>query len=131
MAKQIDIPKPTKVPENWCWVEMGKLTSVKSGYPFDSKRFTKEISPGTRPLIRIRDVVRGETETYTDEDCPKDFIIKRGEILIGMDGDFNVAKWQSGDALLNQRVCCIKSISPLYLDDFLFYYLPDPLKKNQ
>ena len=46
-----------------------------------------------------------------------------------MDGDFNVAKWKSGDALLNQRVCCIKSSSPLFLDDFLFYYLPDPLKR--
>ena len=40
-----------------------------------------------------------------------------------------MVKWQSEDALLNQRVCCIQSCSSLYLDDFLFYYLPDPLKK--
>lgn len=129
MAKKIDIPKPTKVPDNWCWVEMGKLTSTKSGYPFDSHRFLKEPGEKTRPLIRIRDVVRGATETYTDEECPDAYIITRGEILIGMDGDFNVAKWQSEDALLNQRVCQISSSSPLYLNDFLFYYLPDPLKK--
>ena len=129
MAKQIEIPKPTKVPDNWCWVAMGKLTVMKSGYPFDSHRFVSESSDTTRPLIRIRDVVRGSTETFTDEGCPDEYIITRGEILIGMDGDFNVAKWQSTDALLNQRVCCIKSSSDLFLDDFLFYYLPDPLKK--
>lgn len=129
MAKQIEIPKPTKVPDNWCWVAMGKLTAMKSGYPFDSHRFVSEPSDTTRPLIRIRDVVRGSTETFTDEECPDEYIITRGEILIGMDGDFNVAKWLSADALLNQRVCCIKSSSSLYLDDFLFYYLPDPLKK--
>ena len=129
MAKQIEIPKPTKVPANWCWIEMGKLTSMKSGYPFDSHRFVNESSDVTRPLIRIRDVVRGSTETFTDEECPDEYIITRGDILIGMDGDFNVAKWQSKDALLNQRVCCIKSSSALYLDDFLYYYLPDPLKK--
>ena len=129
MAKQIELPMPTKVPKNWCWMELGKLTSMKSGYPFDSKRFTKEKNRTTRPLIRIRDVVKGKTETYTDQDCPEEYIIKQGEILIGMDGDFNVAKWQSEDALLNQRVCCIKSSSSLYLNDFLFYYLPDPLKK--
>jgi type I restriction enzyme S subunit len=129
MAKQIELPTPTKVPKNWCWMELGKLTSMKSGYPFDSKRFTKEKNSTTRPLIRIRDVVKGKTETYTDQDCPEEYIIRQGEILIGMDGDFNVAKWQSEDALLNQRVCCIKSSSPLYLNDFLFYYLPDPLKK--
>lgn len=129
MAKQIVIPKPTKVPHNWCWIELGKLASMKSGFPFDSKRFTRSKSTNTRPLIRIRDVVNGATETYTDQECPKEYVIKKGEILIGMDGDFNVGKWQSEDALLNQRVCCIQSCSSLYLDDFLFYYLPDPLKK--
>lgn len=129
MAKQIVIPKPTKVPHNWCWIELGKLTSMKNGFPFDSKRFIRSKSANTRPLIRIRDVVNGATETYTDQECPKEYVIKKGEILIGMDGDFNVGKWQSEDALLNQRVCCIQSCSSLYLDDFLFYYLPDPLKK--
>ncbi len=129
MAKQIVIPKPIKVPSNWRWIELGKLTAIKSGYPFDSKHFTKNISANTRPLIRIRDVVKGETETYTDQDCPEEYIIKQGEILIGMDGDFNVGKWQSEDALLNQRVCCIQSRSSFYLNNFLFYYLPDPLKK--
>ncbi len=129
MAKQIVIPKPTKVPHNWCWIELGKLTSMKSGFPFDSKRFTRSKSANTRPLIRIRDVVNGATETYTDQECPEEYVIKKGEILIGMDGDFNVGKWQSEDALLNQRVCCIQSYSSLYLSDFLFYYLPDPLKK--
>ena len=102
---------------------------MKSGFPFDSKRFTRSKSANARPLIRIRDVVNGATETYTDQECPKEYVIKKGEILIGMDGDFNVGKWQSEDALLNQRVCCIQSCSSLYLDDFLFYYLPDPLKK--
>lgn len=129
MAKQISIPKPTKVPHNWCWIELGKLTSMKSGFPFDSKRFTKSQSATNRPLIRIRDVTNGATETYTDQECPEEYVIKKGDILIGMDGDFNVGKWQSEDALLNQRVCCIQSCSSWYLNDFLFYYLPDPLKK--
>ena len=45
-----------------------------------------------------------------------------------MDGDFNVQKWAQEDALLNQRVCTIKSTSDLLSNDFLFYYLPQPLK---
>jgi type I restriction enzyme S subunit len=128
MAKQIPLPKQYPIPSNWCWVNMGKLVSMKSGFPFDSKRFSPEPEE-KRPLIRIRDIVKGETETFTDEDCPDEYIIKAGEILIGMDGDFNVAKWRSTDALLNQRVCCIESNSELLLGDFLYYYLPDPLKK--
>lgn len=128
MAKQVPLPKKYPIPANWHWDDMGSFVQIKSGYPFDSKRFSSK-SEGMRPLIRIRDVLKGETITFTDEDCPEEYIIHAGEILIGMDGDFNIAKWQSEDALLNQRVCCIKSKSELLLDNFLYYYLPSPLKK--
>lgn len=128
MAKQIPLPKQYPVPSNWCWIDMGKVVCIKSGFAFDSKRFSPK-SEGRQPLIRIRDVLKGETATYTDEDCPEEYVIHAGAILIGMDGDFNVAKWKSDSALLNQRVCCIASDSRILLDDFLYYYLPDPLKK--
>lgn len=127
MAKEIKLPEKHSVPTNWTWIDLGKLVQMKSGFPFDSKQFTADSQTG-RPLIRIRDVVRGYTETFTAEDCPDEYIIHRGEILIGMDGDFNCEKWNSDDALLNQRVCCIESTSQLLLDDFLYYYLPTPLK---
>ena len=128
MAKLVPLPREYPVPANWHWADMGSFVQIKSGFPFNSKRFSSK-SEGKRPLIRIRDVLKGETITFTDEDCPEEYIIHAGEILIGMDGDFNIAKWQSGDALLNQRVCCIKSKSELLLNNFLYYYLPSPLKK--
>lgn len=128
MARQIQLPPKYQVPSNWEWIDMGKLVDIKSGYPFDSKRFSKE-SEGRLPLIRIRDVVKGKTETFTDEECSEEYVIRAGEILIGMDGDFNVAKWRSQNALLNQRVCKVDSNSPVLLNDYLYYYLPDPLKK--
>ena len=128
MAKQVPLPPQYSIPSNWKWTEIGELVIVKNGYPFDSKKFSAEKSD-RQPLIRIRDIVRGSTETYTDEECPEEYVIHNGDILIGMDGDFNVAKWQSENALLNQRVCCIQSCSCSLLDSFLYYYLPDPLKK--
>ena len=128
MAKQVPLPKEYPIPANWRWTDMGSFVRIKSGFPFDSKRFSSD-SEGKRPLIRIRDVLKGETVTFTDEDCLEEYIIHAGEILIGMDGDFNIAKWKSEDALLNQRVCCIESKSEFLLDNFLYYYLPDPLKK--
>ena len=127
MGKRISLPETYPLPANWNWVPMGDLVKMKTGFPFNSKRFSRDPT-GRRPLIRIRDVLRGETETYTDEACPEEYIIHAGEILIGMDGDFNVSRWNSMDALLNQRVCWIESDSALLLNDFLFYYLPSPLK---
>ena len=43
-----------------------------------------------------------------------------------MDGDFNVTRWRGGEALLNQRVCCIRPTDTIDAG-FLYYVLPTPL----
>ena len=85
---------------------MKKLTDIcdiQYGYAFDSKCFTEE--PLYPPLVRIRDVKRGYSETYYSGDYSKEYLITSGDLLIGMDGEFNIARWKSDRALLNQRVC--------------------------
>jgi len=78
-------------------------------------------------LIRIRDVVRGETETFYTGEYSNEFIINNGDILIGMDGDFNRARWKGGRALLNQRVCKIKADESNLCDNYLYHFLPKAL----
>ena len=53
-----------------------------------------------------------------------EYLIHEGDILVGMDGEFNLAKWKSADALLNQRVCKIRANKQNeVLDGFLYHYL--------
>ena len=85
---------------------MKKLTDIcdiQYGYAFDSKCFTED--PLYPPLVRIRDVKRGYSETYYSGDYSEEYLISSGDLLIGMDGEFNIARWKSDRALLNQRVC--------------------------
>ena len=85
---------------------MKKLTDIcdiQYGYAFDSKYFTED--PVYPPLVRIRDVKRGYSETYYSGDYSEEYLISSGDLLIGMDGEFNIARWKSDRALLNQRVC--------------------------
>ncbi len=123
--------QPYEVPENWVWIKLEPLIDTLNGYPFDSELFSNKPSDGF-PLIRIRDVVRGYTETYTSQECSEIYHVKTGDILIGMDGDFNIATWKSGVSYLNQRVCKIKSVNNrVLLDKYMLYYLPRPLKEIQ
>ncbi|WP_296406020.1 restriction endonuclease subunit S, partial [Psychrobacter sp.] len=94
-----------EIPSGWGVKRVKEIANVISGFPFDSKKF--DPFKGT-PLIRIRDINSCSTEVYFDGYVPKEAIIKNGDVLIGMDGDFNVAKWQGGEAALNQRVACIR-----------------------
>lgn len=90
----------------WNKQKFTDVCSVQYGYPFDSNYFTVE-KEGL-PLVRIRDVVRGYSETYFNGAYPDEYIVHKGDYLIGMDGEFNIAQWQSDNALLNQRVCKIR-----------------------
>ena len=81
------------------------LCAIQYGYAFDSESFTTDDS--FPPLVRIRDVKRGFSETFYSGDYPPEYVIHSGDLLVGMDGEFNIARWKSGDALLNQRVCKI------------------------
>jgi type I restriction enzyme, S subunit len=109
----------------WPAKRLGDLTDVLSGFAFDSEGFTD--SDGL-PLVRIRDVVPGITSTYFRGAYDSRYLISNGDILIGMDGEFNRARWFGGKALLNQRVCRIASSSRDLDESYLFYYLPAALK---
>ncbi len=85
---------------------MAKLVDVcdiQYGYAFDSKCFTSDNS--YIPLVRIRDIKRGFSETFYSGEYPEEYIVQEGDLLVGMDGEFNIARWKRQKALLNQRVC--------------------------
>lgn len=111
--------------EGWDLVKLGSLCDIQNGFAFDSKLFNND-GKGL-PLIRIRDIKRGYSETFTTEECDNAYIVKDGDYLIGMDGEFNIGQWKSENALLNQRVCKLLPSSKI-LPRFIYYYIPKALK---
>lgn len=107
---------------------MARLTdicAIQYGYAFDSSLFSA--TEGI-PLVRIRDVIRGYSDTFTTETCNANYYVENGDILIGMDGDFNIAYWQGGHAYLNQRVC--KIIPSESVDTGYLFYQMNPILKE-
>ena len=104
---------------------LNQLCDIKYGYAFDSKHFTD--NSDYPPLVRIRDVLRGYSETYFDGNFPSDYIVHPGDLLIGMDGEFNIARWKIRNALLNQRVCKITAKSGVN-EEYLRFALSKVLK---
>ena len=102
-----------------------EVCTIQYGFPFDSAKFSD--SNGI-PLIRIRDVVRGYSETYTTEEYKSEYIVHENDLLIGMDGEFNIAKWGKTPALLNQRVCRLAPKDSID-KDYLFYFMSIALKQ--
>jgi type I restriction enzyme S subunit len=108
----------------WSRVSLSDVAIVMNGFPFSSDKFNN--THGT-PLIRIRDVTRGSTNTFFDGDYDPAYLVANDELLIGMDGDFNCSHWRGGPGLLNQRVCRVMPDERFYDQRFLAFVLPSYL----
>lgn len=115
-------------PEGVDYVRFVDFASVQYGCPFDASHFTDDST--YIPLIRIRDVLSGKAGTYYTGEYSKDYIVKKGDILVGMDGNFNLGIWNDVDGLLNQRVCKLytKDNTKL-LDGFIKHYMGPVFRK--
>ena len=113
--------------QGWEIKKLGEVCEVLNGYAFDSNLFTDDNT--CAPIIRIRDIKRGYTETFYKGEYSQEYIINKGDYLIGMDGEFNIAEWQGKDSLLNQRVCKLSVASPELLERFVLWFMPNALKK--
>ena len=109
----------------WTMKSFNDCCQVMYGYPFDSTFFNED-GNGTR-LIRIRDINTGPSETYTTECVDKQYLVKNGDLLVSMDGDFRAILWNSGSALLNQRTCKMSGRTGMINDFFLLHYLRSEL----
>lgn len=104
-----------------------QTTEIKNGYPFDSELFNENFEG--LPLIRIRDIKSCNPIVYTTETSTRAEVIKTGDLLVGMDGEFSPNFWYGEDSLLNQRVCKLtptkKNIHP-----FFIYFSIKPILEN-
>ncbi|WP_448711950.1 restriction endonuclease subunit S [Microbacterium profundi] len=106
---------------------LGEVCTVFNGYAFKSAMFNSD-GDGL-PIIRIRDVNTGFSDTFYSGDFDDRWLVEDGDILIGMDGDFRANRWKHGRALLNQRVCRLQGFSGDVIPDFIFYQIQDELDR--
>ncbi len=110
----------------WVKRRLCDVCEVQNGFAFDSAHFN-----GSRglPLVRIRSLKNGvETETRYDGAYEEKYVVRAGDLLVGMDGEFGCYEWKGGPSLLNQRVCRLQNFSAQIHPRFLLYGLNDHLK---
>jgi type I restriction enzyme, S subunit len=114
------------MPAGWKTKKIGALLGVQNGFAFDSDLFSE--SEGM-PLIRIRDLKNGASTfiRYIGAYDEK-FVVRKGDFLIGMDGEFRCYTWRGNDALLNQRVCRLVDFSDEIDPEFVAFGINRHLK---
>ena len=114
--------------DGWVETPISGVAQVLSGFAFKSDFFNK--SEGM-PLIRIRDLPkRNSTEALYSGIYEDRYVVKKGDFLIGMDGEFHCYEWNGPDALLNQRVCRIQDFkSGKVIPRYIYFAVNQYLEK--
>jgi type I restriction enzyme S subunit len=110
----------------WVVKTFGNLLRFQVGFPFSSAYFNEK-GEGIR-LVKNRDLKNNDQIFHYSGKYEQSFVVRNGDVLVGMDGDFLPCKWSKGPALLNQRVGRIVPSSGLN-GAFAYYALIGPLKE--
>ncbi len=113
-----------EIPEGWSAVNIFEAVDIQYGFPFSTEQFVENIT--NTPIVRIRDIINGTVSAYTSEKAELKYRLEKGDVLIGMDGNFHINLWCDNVSYLNQRVVRLRQIegSPISTMQVMYEVAP-------
>ncbi|WP_010136516.1 restriction endonuclease subunit S [Ochrovirga pacifica] len=98
-----------EIPEGWEVNYLIDEMDLQYGFPFSTTLFNSE-SEGV-PVIRIRDILNCTISNFSTEEVHEKYKLEKGDLLVGMDGNFHINYWNKEGCYLNQRCLRIRTSS--------------------
>ena len=119
------------IPEQWEVINLFDAIDVQYGFPFSTELLVDDVT--NTPVVRIRDILNGTVSAYSTEETDSKYRLSRGDVLIGMDGNFYMNLWCDNQAYLNQRSVRFRQIggSPISALQVMFEVAPYIKAKEQ
>ena len=113
------------------WRKLTEAASVLYGRRFDNKWIAALhdvplAMTDSVPLVRVGDVASGKASTYYTGPIPSPplkYIVKQGDVVVSMSGNFNVNRWKDRDGLLDLRVMRVRGKTNSSSTGYLYHYL--------
>ena len=116
-----------EIPEGWKEISLFEGIDVQYGFPFSTDSFLEETTDV--PIVRIRDIINGTISAYSTEKIDEKFKLKKGDIVMGMDGNFHMNYWHTDKAYLNQRCVRLRPKKDSSISSIQIYYDIQPFIK--
>lgn len=116
-----------EIPDGWELKPLIEEMDVQYGYPFSTKLFNED-QEGS-PVVRIRNVLDNSITMYSTENADDKYLINKGDILVGMDGNFHINFWGKDGCYLNQRCVRIRKKKGSFISHFQAKFQIEPYVK--
>lgn len=113
-----------EIPEGWEVERIVNEMSVQYGYPFSTKFFNAQ-GIGA-PIVRIRDILGNKISVFSTEEADDRYKLEKGDLLIGMDGNFHINFWNKSHCYLNQRCVRIRKKKHSRISQFQAFFDVSP-----
>ncbi|MDT0583310.1 restriction endonuclease subunit S [Brumicola blandensis] len=97
-----------EIPEGWTLKAITEEMDVQYGYPFSTKLFNAHGEGAV--VVRIRNILDNSISIFSTEKVDDKYLLKTGDLLVGMDGNFHLNFWDKEGCYLNQRCVRIRSV---------------------
>ena len=98
-----------EIPEGWKVKSIFDELDVQYGYPFSTELFTEKET--SIPVVRIRDIIANTVSAYSTEKTDSKYLLNKGDLVIGMDGNFHINYWSDDISYLNQRSVRLRALN--------------------
>ena len=116
-----------EIPEGWEVKKLFDAVDVLYGFPFNADLFTEKET--NIPVVRIRDILEGNTTTYTTENVHERYKLDPQDVLVGMDGNFHMSIWNDNISYLNQRCVRLRTLKESNISALQLFYSIQPYIK--
>jgi len=116
-----------EIPEGWEVKKLFDAVDVLYGFPFNADLFTEKET--NIPVVRIRDILEGNTTTYTTENVHERYKLEAQDVLVGMDGNFHMSIWNDNISYLNQRCVRLRTLKESNISALQLFYSIQPYIK--
>jgi len=96
-------------PPSWLAASLDDVASILQGFAFPSETFSHDPAEG-KPLIRIADIGENQTRVFVTGRFEERYIVRSGDLLLGLSGSIKCATWTGPESLLNQRIARIRAL---------------------
>ena len=93
-----------EIPEGWEVKMLPEVVSLQYGFPLATSLFGAD---GVG-VVRIRDILENSISANTTETVSNEYLTQEGDLLVGMDGNFQMNYWTRNGDVVNQRITRIR-----------------------
>lgn len=96
-----------EIPAGWEVKPLPNICDLRYGFPLSTEFF----GVNGKSVIRIRDIADNTVSAKTTEVVGTEYLTRAGDLLVGMDGNFQMNYWTRDNEIVNQRITRIRQVS--------------------